>query len=111
MALDLTSYTLTDSTSVRRVSQVRGDTADDGTLRLLDFGDAALYDISCSVEALTGTERDVLCDLLDSNDTEDILIDVGTRQYTGKLMPSTPVAWNNNGGRFSVTWRMRGSVV
>lgn len=110
MALDLTAYELSDSTTMRHVSGVREDEAEDGTLRTLDFSDGSLWDIFAVIEGLSAAMRDTLIDEMESSATDDMTVDMGTRNYLGRLRANT-LGWTAAGGAFTVSFTLRASAV
>jgi hypothetical protein len=109
MALNLTLYKASTGSSVKRASAIVADEAEDGTLRLLDLGYATQYDARVLFEGLTAAQRDTLTDLISANQTNDIIVDLGTRNVTGKLIPGSD-GWVAESGLFSVELTLRGTI-
>jgi len=109
MALNLTGYKASTASKVDRASAIVADEAEDGTLRLLDLGYATKYTVSVVFEGLTAAQRDTLTDLIEANQTNDIIVDLGTRNVTGKLMPGSD-GWVATDGLFSVGFTLRGAI-
>lgn len=109
MALDLTGYKASNATNLSRVSAIVMDEADDNSVRLLDLGYTTQYSVSVVFEALTAAQKDTLVDLITANQTADIIVDLGTRNITGKLIPNSD-GWNASDGLFNVGLTLRGSV-
>jgi hypothetical protein len=109
MALNLTAYKASTATSVKRVSGIIADEAENGTMRLLDLGYTTLFDVRVKFEALTAAQRDTLTDLIGANLTNDIIVGLGTRSCTGRLIPGSD-GWDAGDGLFSVSLTLRGAI-
>lgn len=109
MALDLTGYSASTGSALKRISGVVADEAEDGSTRLLNLGYATFYNVGVVMPGLTAAQRDTLTDLLTANQTNDIIVDLGTRNVTGKLMPNSD-GWSATDGLFEVSFELRGSV-
>ena len=109
MALNLTSYTASTASTVSRASAIVADEAEDGTLRLLDLGYSTKYTVSVVFPALTAGQRDTLTDLIAANQTNNIIVNLGTRNITGKLMPGSD-GWVADSGLFTVGLTLRGTI-
>lgn len=109
MALDLTGYKASTSSEVKRISGVVADEAESGATRLLDLGYASFYNVRVLMPALSAAQRDTLTDLIAANQTSDIIVDLGTRNATGKLTPGSD-GWNATDGVFEVYFELRGSI-
>ncbi len=107
MALDLTSYKLSDATTLIRAGGERASIAEDGSVRFLDFGSVTRYIIGCEVAALTEAQRDTLIDSLDVSVTDAVTVDLGTRTYTGKVDTAKPIKWRGTNGLYTVSFTLR----
>ena len=67
------------------------------------------YTVSVVFPALTAAQRDTLTDLIAANQTNDIIVDLGTRNITGKLMPGSD-GWVADSGLFTVGLTLRGTI-
>ena len=109
MALDLTGYKASTATKLNRISAIVMDEADDNSVRLLDLGYTTQYSVSVVFEALTAAQKDTLLDLITANQTADIIVGLGSRNITGKLIPNSD-GWVASEGLFAVGMTLRGSV-
>jgi GTPase len=97
VALDLTSYTVSDSSRAKRESAIILDQADDKSVRMVDYGGTDKWRLTVAIEGLTSAERDTLTDAIEGGDSDTITVDMGTRSYIGYLLPNS-LAWQNKDG-------------
>lgn len=110
MALDLTSYTVSEASRARRQSAIILDQADDKTVRMVDYGGTDKWELSVIIEGLTPAERDALSDAIEGGDDDTITVDMGTRDYVGYLRPNS-LSWNNTKGTSRVRFTLVGATV
>lgn len=103
--------TLSEKTSVSRLSPIRTSIAVDGTQRYIDMGATAWNRIACVVEALTDDERDTLMSFLETNETNEIDVVINSVTYRGRIIPNAAPKWSRNGSLNTVSWSLHARAI
>lgn len=88
-------HDITVESGAARQSFVRGSRAVDGTLRYIDLGATAWFELQAETVPLTAAQRDSLMAWIATNETSEIDFNVGGgTTYRGRLVPGEPVEWS-----------------
>lgn len=105
------TYTLSEKTTVERLSPIRTSIATDGTMRYIDTGSDTWSRVACVVEGLTDTERDALMSFLDTNQTTEIDVVINSVTYRGRIIPISAPKWSRSGGLNTVSWALSAKAI
>jgi len=98
----ISGYNASPKTSLSRRTKILSSESVSGVLRFVDLGAQNYWDIKPVYEALTETEKDTLTDWLETNESTEIALTIGTKTYNGYINPRsgisaspfTPMLWN-----------------
>lgn len=88
----IAGYTLSNNTSVRRMSNVVSRMSDSGVLRFANLGAQSYYMIGATITQLTEAQKETLVDWLVTNEITEIALPVVGETYNGYIDPQAGVS-------------------
>lgn len=87
----IAGYTISSKTKLSRESRIISSESDSGVLRFVDLGAQAYWMIDVVIEGEDETDKDTLTDWLETYETTEIALTVGSNTYNGYIDPNQPI--------------------
>lgn len=102
----ISGYVPARGTTFKRVSNVDYSLSEAGNIKLIDLGTYSYWQIKAVFSGLTESEADTLTDWLETNNTAEIALTIGTNIYTGYIKPSAipQTSWGGSTNLWSVSF-------
>jgi len=108
----IAGYTPNTRTRLVRDSNVRSSLSESGTLRFVDLASTTYWRVTASFGPLTESERNTLENWLATNETDEIILPVGSYNYTGYINPEAGIRvepYDGSAVQWEVTFELMGT--